>query len=193
MCKHAKRVLLLALVTVYALPVSLHRDHLSVWLFAVDLLQRVSEGGTSRVRVMSRVHAGIFPGLTWSWRWQIFILVWLRVGHIISVDLAESTPGSTACGLRAIGWSGYLSIADETTWRLRAGLPGCQWFRGFELCLYLVLKVPFSELSLIQVQPVLLWPDHHSRPHEAHECNDFVGGETVTVDEVRANQTSCPS
>ena len=53
-----------------------------------------------------------------------------------------------------------------------------------------VFEPPLAEGALIEVQPVLLWANHHSRSHEAHEGDALVGREAVAVDEVRSNQTS---
>jgi hypothetical protein len=37
---------------------------------------------------------------------------------------------------------------------------------------------------------MLLWANNHSWTHEAHVCNNLVGSEAVTEDEVCADQTS---
>ena len=56
-----------------------------------------------------------------------------------------------------------------------------------ELRLHDVFPPPFAEGALVDVQPVLLGADDHAGPHEAHEGDDFVGGEAVPVDEVGAD------
>ena len=43
------------------------------------------------------------------------------------------------------------------------------------------------------MQPVLLRAHDHTGSHESHVCNDFVGRETVAVNQVGADQTSCAS
>lgn len=102
MRKHAKCVLLFTLVAVHALPMSCHGDHFSVWLFTVELLESVPNRGTPRVRVMSSIHTCVFPRLAWSGRRQVLIWIWLRIRHIVTIDLTEGTPGSAPCGLRAV-------------------------------------------------------------------------------------------
>ena len=68
-----------------------------------------------------------------------------------------------------------------------------RWFDELKLCLELIFDVPLSELTLVEMQPVLLWTNDHTRPHESHESDDFVGSEAIAVDEVSSDKTACPS
>lgn len=69
---------------------------------------------------------------------------------------------------------------------------GCR-LQGSKLLLHAVLEPPLPESSLVQVQPVLLGTNDHTRAHETHESDDLVGGETMPVDEVGSNQAASPS
>ena len=60
---------------------------------------------------------------------------------------------------------------------------------GFDL----VFDPPFAEGALIQMQPMLLRADDHTRAHETHKGNDFVGREAVAIDQISANETPCPT
>lgn len=40
---------------------------------------------------------------------------------------------------------------------------------------------------------MLLWPNHHSRTHETHECNHFVGSEAVAIDQISSDQAASPT
>ncbi len=81
-------------------------------------------------------------------------------------------------------------MGDQSAWGFHAGFSWCAWFGGFKPCFELVFQIPFSELSLVEVEPVLLGTDDHAWSHESHKGDDFVGGEAVAVDEVCADQTA---
>lgn len=40
---------------------------------------------------------------------------------------------------------------------------------------------------------MLLWTNDHTRSHEAHEGDDFVGCKPISINEVSSNEAACPS
>ena len=43
------------------------------------------------------------------------------------------------------------------------------------------------------MEPVLLGTDNHARAHEAHVCDNLVGGEAVLVDQVSPDEAASSS
>ena len=56
-----------------------------------------------------------------------------------------------------------------------------------------VFPPPFTEGSLIEMEPMLLRANDHAGSHETHERYDFVGGKSMAIDQVCSYQTSCPT
>ena len=103
---------------------------------------------------------------------------------LVGVDLAESGTLGTAAAI--VGWGGCLTdVCGLSAYGAGWGA-GCE---GCELFLAEVFPPPLAECPLVEVQPVLLWANYHTRPHEAHEGYEVVGGETVAIDKVRADET----
>lgn len=59
-----------------------------------------------------------------------------------------------------------------------------------ELLAHAVFEPPFTERALVEVKPMLLRPDDHTRAHESHEGNDFVCTKPIPVDQIGADQAS---
>ena len=59
-----------------------------------------------------------------------------------------------------------------------------------QLALNSLLNPPFSESALVEMKPMLLRSDDHSRSHETHEGDDLVRSKTVTIDQIGTNETS---
>lgn len=92
----------------------------------------------------------------------------------------------------AIGRRECLAVARNAFATLRRGCLGrCRW--RSELGFVLLLMPPFSEDTLIDVEPVLLRSNNHAGSHEAHEGDALVRCEAMAIDEVCADQTACPA
>lgn len=114
-------------------------------------------------------------------------------GMLVAVDLAQNAAvvrrGGSGAADDALGFArggrGELEVAigGEGVHGDVGGGGGAGGAGGV-----VVLKVPLAELALVQVQPVLLGPDYHAGSHEPHECNDLVGGEAVSIYQVRPDQ-----
>lgn len=189
MLEHPQRVFLLALkpplhtLPALNLPMRLHAHNLRLLgLFVRVLREREARARRSRIGVMSPVHARVFPGLAGRRHWQIFIrvrsycgraIVVVVVAHVVPVDLPERRPGRVAGAgsLRAVGRGADLPIRDQAAGRLDAGFLRRARARsgGFQFGAQLIFYIPFPELALVQMQPVLLRADDHAGSHEAHE------------------------
>jgi len=52
---------------------------------------------------------------------------------------------------------------------------------------------PLPEGTLVQVQPMLLWANHHTGAHEAHVGDDLIRSEAVLVDQVCSDEAPGPT
>jgi hypothetical protein len=108
----------------------------------------------------------------------------VRVGaSLIVINLTQRC----ALGVAVVRWGGYHSVAGA----LLGGNPRSDRHRLSHLLAHAIFEPPFAERSLVEVEPVLLRPNDHSRSHETHKCDDLVCGESVLVDQISTNQTAC--
>jgi hypothetical protein len=100
-----------------------------------------------------------------------------------------------------IGWASVRGCCSLQVSRALGSSHGCAWHLvtasgsgsgklPSELPFNALLDPPLSEGSLVQMQPVLLGPNNHARSHKPHERNNLVGGETMAVDQIGANEAA---
>lgn len=153
------------------------------------LLKGGLERGRSLVRVVS-VTASSLARLTWC-RGGKVVLLSLSVVMPLLVNFAQwCTVRGTAVGRCSL---------TATKCCLLYSSNGCgrSWVRGGKLSsnstLNALLNPPLSECTLVEVQPVLLWSDNHTRSHEAHKGYNLISSKAVAVDKICTNQASSSS
>ena len=139
-----------------------------------------SGGRGARVRMVARVGAVGFARLARGGRGEV-IVRWGGGDCAACFVMGEFAEGG-AFGLvgAVLGGSDGLAVAGEEFLALACFCRGGGQEEG-ELFFHDVFEPPFAEYALVNVEPVLLGADYHAGTHEAHEGDNFVGGEAVPV------------
>lgn len=174
---------------------ALHADNLSVW---PDLERFVFSSGDLAAGDMA-VNLASFTGLAGCWCRQVFVVDGIFAGcaagescRFLLVDVTDLTKSSTLGA--AVGRSESLAVASEASAVSRGGLCGsCRDDGSGDLLSHGVLEPPLAESALVEMKPMLLGANNHTGTHEAHVCNDLVGGKAMLVDEVGADQAASSS
>lgn len=67
----------------------------------------------------------------------------------------------------------------------------CRWQSSGKFVFQDIFPPPLTKCSLVEMQPVLLGANDHTRTHESHVRNDLIGGKAIPVNEVCANEAAC--
>jgi hypothetical protein len=151
---------------------------------------RAVRGDTASIRMMAINGSTCLARLARGWSRKAVILKSDTVALLV-INLTKWW----SSGLATIGRSRDLSIVgkirllNNSTWRTRLHVG--------HFCPHLILELlfepPLSKYSLVEMQPVLLRPHDHTRPHEPHIRDYLICREAVTIDQVRPDKASSPS
>lgn len=148
---------------------------------AIDVLLRIVVDG---VPIRAEEFGRVLSWLAWCWDGQMFR------GDIVG-DRGDFAEDGAASWRSLLDWggdsgsvldqfSGPLLILEELELRKKV----------FALFCVGILECPLSNSVVLQMHPMLLWPNDHTWPHESHVGNAGISRKAVAVDKIGTDETA---